>query len=72
MKQANIDSFAINKPCIAIALAGCISICAPAQAKPYMIKLQLEWDETAQGLRLQRDLVQCDGTMPALVSWEVL
>lgn len=40
-----------------------------AQAKPHMLKVQVEWDETSQACRLHRDLIDVDGVMPALVTW---
>lgn len=35
----------------------------------YMTKINLEWDETGQTMRLRRGLVQVEGVMPVLVSW---
>ena len=34
-----------------------------------MTKVNLEWDETSQCMRLRRGLVQVDGAMQVLVAW---
>ena len=39
------------------------------QPRPlHLIKMNLEWDETGQSMRLRRGIIEVDGVMPVLVS----
>ena len=37
----------------------------------HLIKMNLEWDETGQSMRLRRGIIEVDGVMPVLVSGHV-
>ena len=46
-----------------------LNVIVQSQTSNHMFKMNLEWDESGQTMRLRRDLVRVEGVMPVLVTW---
>ena len=46
-----------------------LNVIVQSQTSNHMFKMNLEWDESGQTMRLRRDLVRVEGVMPVLVNW---